>query len=114
MEKHFTKTPVYYDDFVDTGIVHEPYFLSCQLLPQDVKRIVSQKFENIHKKFPIRTNRFKTIVNFMNKEDKSDLLYVFRDYIQALDKTRGTDFPKTFPELSKLLGIATKRDKNLK
>ena len=39
----------------------------------------------------------------MNGEDKSNLLYVFKDYIQALDKARGTHFEKTFPELSKLL-----------
>ena len=103
MEKKFNKVHAYYDDLVHTEVVHDPYFLSCQLLPQNVKKIVSQKFENIYKKFPNKTDRFKTIVNFMNGEDKSDLLHVFRDYIQALDKTRGTDFSKTFPELNHLL-----------
>lgn len=101
--KHFKKVHAYYDDLVHTEVVHHPYFLSCQVLPQDVKKIISQKFENIYKKFPTKTGRFKTIANFMNGEDKSDLLYVFKDYIQALDKVRGTNFSKTFPELSKLL-----------
>ena len=103
MGKTFKKVHAYYEDLVHTEVVHHPYFLSCQVLPQNVKKMVSQKFENIYKKFPAKTNRFKTIINFMNKEDKSDLLYVFKDYIQALDKSRGTDFAKTFPELSELL-----------
>ena len=102
-EKRFNKVHAYYDDLIHTEVVHHPYFLSCQVLPKNVKCIISQKFENIYKRFPTKTNRFKTIVNFMNGEDKSDLLYVFKDYIQALDKARGTDFSKTFPELSKFL-----------
>ena len=103
MERKFKKFHAYCDDLVHTEVVHQPYFLSCQLLPKNVKEIVSEKFKNIHKNFPTRTNRFKTIVDFMNEEDKSDLLYVFKDYIRALDKVRGTDFSKTFPELSGLL-----------
>ncbi len=103
MDKKFNKVHGYYDDLVHTEVVHHPYFLSCQILPKNVKKLVSEKFENIYKKFPTKTNRFKTIVSFMNGEDKSDLLYVFKDYIQALDRARGTNFHKTFPELSKLL-----------
>ena len=103
MEKKFNKVHAYYDDLVHTEVVHHPYFLSCQILPQNVKNIISQKFENIYRRFPTKTDRFKTIVSFMNGEDKSDLLYVFKDYIQALDKSRGTNFHKTFPELSRLL-----------
>ena len=102
-EKNFNKFNANYDDLVHTEVVHHPYFLSCQVLPQNVKKIVSQKFEDIYKKFPTRTHRFKTIVDFMNGEDKSNLLYLFKDYIQALDKARGTVFSKTFPELSELL-----------
>ena len=102
-EKNFNKIRSYYDDPVHTEVVHHPYFLSCQVLPQNVKKIISQKFENIYKKFPTKTNRFKTIADFMNKEDKSQYLYIFKDYIQALDKVRGTSFASTFPALSKLL-----------
>ena len=102
-DKKFNKVHAYYDDLVHTEVVHYPYFLSCQVLPKNVKDIVSERFEKIYKKFPTKTDRFKTIVNFMNGEDKSNLLYVFKDYIQALDESRGTDFKKTFPELSNLL-----------
>ena len=105
MDKKFKKVYAYHDNLVHTEVVHHPYFLSCQILPQDVKEIVSQKFENIYKKFPTQTNRFKTIINFMNGENKSDQLYVFKDYIQALDKARGTNFSRTFPELAELLEL---------
>ena len=103
MNKKFNKVHAYYDDLIHTELVHHPVFLNCQVLPQKVKKLVSEKFENIYKKFPAKTNRFKTIIDFMNGEDKSDLLPVFKDYVQALDKARGTNFVKTFPELSELL-----------
>ena len=103
MDKKFNKVHAYYDDLIHTELVHHPVFLNCQVLPQKVKKLVSEKFKNIYKKFPAKTNRFKTIIDFMNGEDKSDLLPVFKDYVQALDKARGTDFTKTFPELSELL-----------
>ena len=103
MDKRFKKVHAYYDDLIHTEVVHHPVFLNCQILPQKVKKLVSEKFENIYKKFPAKTNRFKTIIDFMNGEDKSDLLPVFKDYVQALDKARGTNFAKTFPELSELL-----------
>lgn len=103
MSKRFSKVHAYYDDLVHTEVVHHPYFLSCQVLPPHVKQIVSQKFEHIYKKFPTKTNRFRTIVDFMNGEDKSEQLYVFKDYVQALDKARGTNFSSTFPELDELL-----------
>ena len=50
-----------------------------------------------------KSERFKTLIDFMNLKDKSDLLYVFKDYVQALDRVRKTDFSKVFPELSGLL-----------
>ena len=75
--------------------------------PKNIKKMVSEKFENIYKKFPEKTDRLKTIVNFMNQEDKSDLIPAFKDFIKSLDKARGTDFCKTFPELSDLLHFNT-------
>ena len=103
MDKKFIKVHAYYEDLVHTEMVHHPFFLNCQVLPNHVKKIVSEKFEGIYKKFPAKTNRLKTIINFMNQEDKSDLIPVFKDFIRALDRARGTDFCKTFPELSELL-----------
>ncbi|MBC6415423.1 MAG: twitch domain-containing radical SAM protein [Bdellovibrionales bacterium] len=103
MNKKFKKVHAYYEDLVHTEVVHHPYFLSCQLLPLKVKDLVTKKFENICNTFPSKSNRFKTIVDFMNQQDKSHQLPVFYDYIQSLDQSRGTDFSKTFPELTRLL-----------
>ena len=103
MSKKFKKVHAYYEDLIHTELVHHPYFLSCQLLPLKVKEIVTKKFENLYKAFPSKTNRFKTIIDFMNQKDKSSQLPVFYDYIQSLDKSRGTDFSKTFPELNDIL-----------
>ncbi|MCZ0931574.1 MAG: twitch domain-containing radical SAM protein, partial [Oligoflexia bacterium] len=103
MDKKFKKVHAYYEDLVHTEVVHHPVFLNCQVLPKNVKEMVSKKFEDIYKKFPAKTDRLKTIVNFMNQEDKSDLIPAFKDFVKALDKARGTNFCKTFPELSELL-----------
>ena len=107
MGKKFKKVHAYYEDLVHTELVHHPVFLNCQVLPDSVKKRVSQKFDAIYKKFPTKTNRLKTIINFMNQEDKSYLLPAFKDFIIALDKSRGTDFSKTFPELSDLLDFSS-------
>ena len=107
MDKSFKKVHAYYEDLVHTEVVHHPVFLNCQVLPDNVKQIVSEKFENIYKKFPEKTNRLKTIINFMNQEDKSDLIPAFKDFIKSLDKARGTDFCKTFPELADFLHFNT-------
>ena len=101
--KKSSKALNFYDDLIHTEVVHHPYFLSCQILPQKIKNIISKKFKNIYKNYPTRNNRFQTLIQFMNAQDKSELLPVFKDYIQALDKSRGTDFQKTFPELWSLL-----------
>ena len=103
MSKNFKKIHACYENLVHTEVLHQPYFLCCQVLPPHVKKIVTQKFESLYKKFPLKTNRFKTIVDFMNGEDKSRFLYIFKDYVSSLDEIRGTDFKKTFPELAHLL-----------
>ena len=103
MSKKFQKVHAYYEDLVHTEVVHNPIFLNCQVLPENIKKIVSKKFDNIYKKYPAKTNRLKTIISFMNQEDKSDLMPAFKDFIIALDKSRKTNFSKTFPELADLL-----------
>ena len=103
LTQKFNKILSYYDDCVHTEVVHHPYFLSCQVLPKKVKDIISKKFEKIYKKYPAQSHRFQTLIQFMNAEDKSKFLPVFKDYIKSLDKARGTDFQKTFPELWSLL-----------
>jgi len=103
MDKKFKKVHAYYEDLVHTELVHHPVFLNCQVLPQAIKNRVSKKFDAIYNKFPAKTGRLKSIINFMNQEDKSHLLPAFKDFISSLDQSRGTDFCKSFPELSNLL-----------
>ena len=102
-EKKFQKIHAGYDAVVHTELVIQPYFLSCQLLPLHIKRVVTDKFQKMYQKYGEKSERFKTLIDFMNLKDKSDLLYVFQDYVQALDRVRKTDFSKVFPELSEML-----------
>jgi hypothetical protein len=48
-------------------------------------------------------SRLRGMVNFAKSEDWSQRLPEFQEYITKLDQLRGTDFRKTFPEMSKLL-----------
>ena len=48
-------------------------------------------------------SRLRGMVSFMKSEDWSQRLPEFREYITKLDKLRGTDFCKTFPEMARLL-----------
>ena len=102
-EKNFKKIYVDYENVVHTELVTHPYFLSCQVLSPHIKQLVTDKFEKMYQKYGEKSERFKTLIDFMNLKDKSNFLYVFRDYIQALDRIRKTDFFKVFPELSELL-----------
>ena len=99
----FKKVSAIFDSIVHTELVHNPYFLNCQVLPKNVKEIVTEKFECLYREFGSKAERFRHMVNFMNKEDKSESLPVLKDHLQALDKSRGTSFSEAFSELSSLL-----------
>ena len=103
VKQKFRKVHAYYDSIVHTELVHGPEFLSCQILPKEVKKIITEKFQELYKNHNAKAARFKTIIDFMNKEDRSYLLPTFKDHLQAIDKVRGTDVKKTFPELMRLL-----------
>ena len=47
--------------------------------------------------------RLKSMINFMDKEDWSERLPEFKEWINLIDNTRGLDFSKVFPELFILL-----------
>ena len=105
VRKKFKKVHAYYDSVVHTEPLHQPYYLSCQILPRHVKKIITEKFMTLYDKYGAKAERFKTLINFMNKEDKEKFLCVFLDYLESLDKTRGTNFRETFSELSNLIQI---------
>ncbi len=47
--------------------------------------------------------RLQGMINFMHSEDWSNRMPEFQEYIALMDKTRGTDFVETFPEMKDLL-----------
>ncbi len=52
---------------------------------------------------PYGIKRLRGMINFARSEDWSRRLPEFREYLTKLDEQRGTDFRKTFPEMSYLL-----------
>ncbi|MCY4524579.1 MAG: twitch domain-containing radical SAM protein [Halobacteriovoraceae bacterium] len=91
-----------HDGFFHTEVVHNPYFLSCQVLPSRIKEKIMDKFQLMFKMYDFNQNRIQSILDFMNIEDKTKHLSVFKDYISILDKIRGTSFAKTFPEIAEI------------
>ena len=92
-----------HDSILHTEPVHYPAFLSCQILPQQAKKIITKKIKKLSNTYGSKVDRIGTIVDFMNQEDKSSLLPVFKDYTVTLDKIRGTCFEETFPELKEMI-----------
>jgi len=94
-----------------------PTWLSLRVLPLEDKVEVRRLFTELKqwlwdnytqddefwKVNPYGWKRWEGILDWMDKEDHTNLLPDFRDYINVLDKQRKTDFKTTFPELSHLL-----------
>ena len=47
--------------------------------------------------------RLRGMVSFMKSEDWSQRMPEMKEYIELIDKTRGTDFGKTFPEMKDIM-----------
>jgi len=98
-------------------LLYIPTFLSIKCLPEnektEVRKIFAKfadwLFENYRqdtdfwKYNPYGWKRWQAILDFMNSEDHTHLLPAFREYIETMDKQRGLNFRKTFPELESLL-----------
>jgi sulfatase maturation enzyme AslB (radical SAM superfamily) len=98
-------------------LLYIPTFLSIRCLPESDKAEVRRSFaelanwlhenyrqdEDFWKKNPYGWRRWQAVLDFMDSEDHTHLLPAFKEYIKTLDKSRNTDFKKTFPNLSHLL-----------
>jgi sulfatase maturation enzyme AslB (radical SAM superfamily) len=98
-------------------LLYIPTFLSIRLLPQADKEEVRKSFGELAnwlhtnyrqdtdfwKKNPYGWKRWLAVLDFMDAEDHTAQLPAFQEYITTLEKSRGTDFKTTFPELSHLL-----------
>ena len=101
---------------IDTHFVYHPAHLNVKVLPQEFKNKVTEKFKEFYlwlkKEFnnkeefmshPYGIQRLKGMCQFMHSEDWSNRLPEFKEYIIKMDKIRGTDFKKIFPEMAELL-----------
>lgn len=101
---------------INFHFVYHPPFLNVKVLPQSFKEKVVEKYEEFYKWLILNyrndddfinsawaLGRLKGLVNFMLSEDWSNRISEFKEYISAVDSVRGTDFKKTFPEMSELL-----------
>jgi hypothetical protein len=102
---------------VNFHFVYHPAFLNVKVLPQWFKEKTKEKYERFYEylediymddyKYILESSygvpRLKGMVNFMMSGDWSRRLPEFQEYIKLMDKIRGTDFKKTFPEMSEIL-----------
>ena len=87
--------------------VMEPPHLSLPILLDTMKQELSDKYgEHVELLeacgFHAVANDFKSLRDFMNSENKQDLIPVFLSKMQTLDIIRNENFFRTFPELSEL------------
>lgn len=111
---------------INYHFVYWPGQLNVKSLPQWFKNKTKQKYEEFYPwleqnwdKFTgvkekgvtkeefmnasYGVNRLKGMIKFMMSEDWSRRMPEFREYLTTLDKQRGTDFCKTFPEMADLM-----------
>lgn len=112
---------------INYHFVYHPPHLNVKILPDWFKDEVERKYEdfipwweeNWEKGVPswhkgkvtkddwltasYGISRLRGMVNFMKSEDWSQRMPEFKEYLTKLDQLRGTDFRKTFPDMSKLL-----------
>lgn len=94
--------------FINTHLVYLPSYMSIKVLPIDIKNQVRRKIEdflimNAKDKYfnehPMGRQRWEGIIKFMYSEDWSHKLPALVEYLDSCDKTRGTNWRETFPEL---------------
>jgi len=91
-------------------LVYLPSYLNIRVLPNYVKTLAADritKFIDTIKTDEFETNsygkqRWQGIINYMMEEDWSNKLKSMKQYLETCDSTRGTNFRKTFMELSSL------------
>ena len=97
---------------IGTHLVYLPNYMNIRVLPQNLKELAkqriesfidSQKFNTFWLQHPMGMKRWQGIVDYMMAEDWSERLPALVEYIETNDKTRGTDFRKTFPEIGEVI-----------
>ena len=95
------------DDFI-FQFLETPEILSMQILDNNTKKILCNKIEDHIQNFLIPSGSvkslsdYKSMIEYLNLEDKSYLIPQFIKYCSSLDFFRNEDTEKTFPELKNL------------
>ena len=91
----------------NVNICQSPDWYRIDILPEDFKQqyVIPAYEEHIawlesKDKLQRATNGFKSVLNFIRANNRSDQLPRFREEIQKLDNIRKEDFWKVFPELN--------------
>ena len=91
----------------NVNICQSPDWYRIDILPEDFKQqyVIPAYEEHIawlepKDKLQRATNGFKSVLNFIRANNRSDQLPRFREEIQKLDDIRREDFWKVFPELN--------------
>jgi len=83
------------------NLVYEPWALSMQILPKEVKEMIAERLKKfVRTTFRMEESRTKTIENlitFLNADEHHDFGEFFRN-ITRHDKFRQESFPEVFPE----------------
>jgi len=124
IKKKYKKINNYFIDEYQVGggiinlhLLYIPTFLNARILCHNDKEHVKEIFaefktwlwenytkdDNFWSINPYGWKRWEGILKFLLEKDDNHLLHPFCDYINNLDNVRGTDFKKTFPELSHIL-----------
>lgn len=108
---------------INYHFVYHPAHLNVKVFPKWMKQKVREKYEAfypwllknyrndedfINNSYGIK--RLQGMVSFMESEDWSQRMPQFVEYIQRMDKIRGTRFEKTFPEMAGLLNESSQHE----
>lgn len=97
---------------ISTHLVYFPSYLNVRVLPKELKQFTKQRIESFidRQKFntewirsPMGKRRWEGLIDYMMAEDWTNKLPQLKDYLKTLDKSRGTDFRKTFPKLGEYI-----------
>lgn len=104
-DQNFKRVTHGFNGFYHPGLVIEPKFLNVQIYPAPIKEKIREKMLQFESQSEKPSHKIQGVINYMFEKDQSYLLPVFKNYIQALDHSRKTNFKETFPELAEDLEI---------
>lgn len=101
-EQNFKKARLFQSSqaFIHPGLVHWPEYLNPKILSKEDKARITEKFITLKYELQEPFDKFDGIVSFMNSEDWSAKRPILKEYLNALDKMRGTNAKGVFPQLS--------------